>query len=47
MKKIYINPEMEIIKIVSKSQMLAGSVIEPQSGDAITPGMGHEDEFDW
>ena len=47
MKKTYINPEMEIIKIASKTQMLAGSVIEHQSGDAITPGMGRDDEFDW
>ena len=41
MKKTYINPEMEIIKIASQAQMLAGSSVptgttptNPASSDA-------------
>ena len=41
MKKTYINPEMEIIKIASQQQMLAGSTVptgntptDPASSDA-------------
>ena len=48
MKKTYINPEMEIIKIASQQQMLAGSTVptgttptDPASSDA------REDEYEW
>lgn len=48
MKKTYINPEMEIIKIASHQQMLAGSTVptgdiptDPASSDA------HFDEYEW
>ena len=41
MKKTYINPEIAVIKIASKAQMLAGSTLEtdstptnPESSDA-------------
>ena len=53
MKKTYINPEMEIIKIASQTQMLAGSVGAREDG----PGAGGDGdaggaeangtEFDW
>ena len=50
MKKTYINPEMEIIKIVSRQQMLAGSTV-PTGTDPTSPSESdaHEfaDEFDW
>ena len=55
MKKTYINPEMEIIKIQSQQQMLAGS-LNPGSGSGSvsdTPAPGDVpaeapfDEFDW
>ena len=53
-KKQYINPEIEVVKIASQQQMLAGSVGNPEDG----PGGGadggagdaegrFEDEFDW
>lgn len=52
MKKSYINPTIEIIKIASKSQMLAGS---PDGKSAVDPTQtvdpvsleGHDGEFDW
>jgi len=53
MKKTYINPEMEIVKIASQQQMLAGSVGAREDG----PGAGSDgdaggaegryDEFEW
>ena len=50
MKKTYINPELEVIKIASKTQMLAGSSVptdpnpaNPSSSDA----PGFDDDFDW
>ena len=48
MKKTYINPEIEIVKIASKMQMLAGS--DPKLGDPYNGSetvLGHDDEFDW
>ena len=44
MKKTYINPKMEIIKIASQMQMLAGSLKEVSEE---TPGEwgAHEDNF--
>ena len=48
MKKTYMNPEMEIIKIASKAQMLAGSQEAPVSGSQDnTSALGHDDDFDW
>ena len=51
MKKTYINPEIAVIKIASKSQMLAGSTLEtgstytnPASSDA--RGTFDFDDFD-
>ena len=47
MKKIYINPEIEIVKITSKMQMLAGS--DPKLGDPYNGSetvLSHEDEGD-
>ena len=50
MKKTYIIPELEVIKIASQAQMLAGSTVptgstptDPASSDA--PGL--DDDFDW
>ena len=48
MKKTYINPEIEIIKIASKMQMLAGS--DPKLGDPYDGSetvLGHEGEYDF
>ena len=46
MKKIYKNPTLEIIKIASQTQMLAGSEI-PGGGET-DQNLGREDEnFDW
>ena len=44
MKKTYINPEMEIIKIASQTQMLAGSTI-PTGSTPTDPSLtdAHED----
>lgn len=46
MKKTYKNPEIEVIKVASKSQMLAGS---PGIGGEYGGGTPEvrEDEFDW
>ncbi len=46
MKKTYINPEMEIIKIASQQQMLAGSII-PTGSTPTDPSLtdAHEDGF--
>ena len=42
MKKTYINPEMEIIKISMNQQMLAGSGVE--SGSTLGDGFSGSDE---
>ena len=57
MKKTYINPSMEIVKIASQTQMLAGSpgsqtLSKPGSdpGDTIDDGDligGRSNGFDW
>ena len=53
MKKAYINPEIEVIKMKTQQQMLAGSVGDPEDGPgAGDPGdaggaEGHFDGFDW
>ncbi len=43
MKKTYINPKLEIVKIASKAQMLAGSVAQSVSDE--TPGEWGSREF--
>jgi hypothetical protein len=54
MKKTYINPEMEIIKIASQQQMLAGSTIptgstptDPSLTDAHEGFTFDDDAFDF
>ena len=46
MKKTYINPEMEIIKIASQMQIMAGSTI-PTGSTPTDPSLtdAHEDDF--
>ena len=49
MKKTYINPEMDIVK-VQTVQMLAGSAHVEKTEDTVTSEsdlLGHDDEFDW
>ena len=45
MKKTYINPKMEIVKIASQTQMLAGSKVSMGSGNASEWG-ARENDFD-
>ena len=50
MKKTYIIPEMEVIKIASQTQMMAGSTVPvdptPENpGNSDAPGL--DDDFDW
>ena len=52
MKKTYINPELEVIKIATQ-QMLASSTLTiddsiqiTDESDLLAPGFGFEDEFD-
>ena len=50
MKKTYINPVMEVIKIASQTQMLAGSTV-PTGTTPTDPGNSDapefDDDFDW
>ena len=50
MKKTYINPVIEVIKIASQTQMLAGSTV-PTGTTPTDPGNSDapefNDEFDW
>lgn len=52
MKKIYINPNMEIVKLHT-TQMLAASPIDVtgenslSSTSATGAALGHDDDFDW
>jgi hypothetical protein len=53
MKKTYINPEIAVIKIASKAQMLAGSTLEtgstptsPESSDARSFDFDDFDDLD-
>ena len=54
MKKQYINPAMEIIKIASRTQMLAGSTVptgttptNPATSDSRFFAFEDDDEEDW
>ncbi len=48
MKKTYINPSMEVIRIASQSQMLAGSPTQQlYNQDATGTGLGHGMDDDW
>ena len=49
MKKTYINPEIEVVRMKMNQHLLDGSPIPMGSGDK-DPGTeadGHEDDFDW
>jgi len=50
MKKTYINPVIEVIKIVSQTQMLAGSTV-PTDPTPENPGNSDapefNDDYDW
>lgn len=48
MKKTYINPNMEVVKVSMQQQMLAGS-LAIGSGDKnpATEADGRSDDFDW
>jgi hypothetical protein len=49
MKKTYINPAMEVIKIANQTQMMAGSPgvggSTDNPNDLLSPRM--DDDFDW
>ena len=45
MKKTYINPEMLVVKIASKSQLLAGSTLGIGDGD-VNPNIADAREFE-
>ena len=45
MKKTYINPEMLVVKIASKSQLLAGSTLGIGDGD-LNPSVADAREFE-
>ena len=57
MKKTYINPNIEIVKIQNSNQLLAGSEFSKSggfggasggsSGNGIVSADGHDDDFDW
>lgn len=49
MKKTYINPTLEVVKMNMRQQMLAGSELGIGSGDKspVTQADGHSDDFDW
>ena len=46
MKKTYINPEMEIVELNAKYQLMAGSNV-PQGVSNETPGEWGAREYDW
>ena len=48
MKKTYINPEIEIVKIASQQQMLAGSVNAPVNGSqSDDDALGQGTDYEW
>ena len=57
MKKTYINPTMEVVKVNMQQQILAGSSFSKSgdfggasggsSGNGIVSADGHDDDFDW
>ena len=51
MKKTYIKPEMEIVKIQHSTQLLAGSEIEAKGdygdGTGITLGGREDENYEW
>ena len=49
MKKTYINPTLEIVKMNMHQQMLSGSkeaAIQSSTQDN-SAALGHDDDFDW
>lgn len=48
MKKTYINPTLEIVKLNMHQQMLAGSKEAAIQGSQDNSyALGHDDDFDW
>ena len=48
MKKTYIIPTIDVIKVNMQLQMLAGSLaIASGDKDPATEADGHDDDFDW
>ena len=50
MKKTYINPELEVVKIQTMQMLAASDTEVPISNVEVpdgTPGDSHFDEFDW
>lgn len=49
MKKTYINPEIEVVKMKIQQHLLEGSITVETGSTPTDPGSsdGHFDEFDW
>ncbi len=48
MKKTYINPEMEIIKVATQQMLAASEQVDfGSSVDSASGAEGHYDEYDW
>ena len=50
MKKTYINPEMEIVKIQTMQMLAASDQLVPISDDPVdngTPGESHGTDYEW
>ena len=46
MKKTYINPEIEIVKLKANYQLMAGSIGDAHESEPEEYG-AHDDSFDW
>ena len=46
MKKTYINPTLEVVKMATQQMLAASGDVVLQSGSASEWG-SHEDDFDW
>jgi len=46
MKKAYINPQMEIVKVATQQMLAASGDLDLQSGSASEWG-AREDEYEW
>ena len=48
MKKTYINPNMEVVRLKTQQNLLVESNISMGSGTKATSAAdGHDDDFDW
>lgn len=48
MKKTYINPTMEIVKLANQTQLMAGSLTKSSSEVTDESNvLTHDDEFEW